>query len=89
MGGEGPGVVGEADVEIEEVAARLDRLKASLGGGYWQDPSVRDLQKRLRHLVGTYAAWGGDKPPMHRRARQAAAYQSRFARLLWPGRDDD
>lgn len=81
--------MGEADAEIEDVAARLDRLKASLGGGYWQDATVCDLQKRLRHLVGTYAAWGEDKPPMHRRARQAAAYQSRFARLLWPGRDDD
>jgi hypothetical protein len=77
-----------ADAEIEDVAARLDGLKASLGSAYWQDATVRDLQQRLRHLVGTYAAWGEDKPPMHRRARQAAAYESRFARLLWPGGDE-
>ncbi len=81
--------MGEADAEIEDVAARLERLRESLGRSYWQDPTVCDLQQRLRHLVGTYPAWGEDKPPMHRRARQAAAYESRFARLLWPGRDDD
>lgn len=77
------------EAEIEDCAARLGGLKASLGGGYWQDPLVQDLQARLRHLVGTYDAWREDGPPMHRRARQAAAYQARFARLLWPGGDDD
>ena len=78
-----------ADEEIETVAARLGRLKANLGDGYWQDAQVQGLQARLRRLVGTYDAWSEDGPPMHRRARQAAAYQARFARLLWPGGDDD
>ncbi|MFO1152508.1 MAG: hypothetical protein U1E42_02420 [Rhodospirillales bacterium] len=79
----------EADTEIEKVAVELVVLKTSLGGAYWQDATVCQLQDRLRRLVGSYDAWGEDKPAMHRRARQAAAYQARFARLLWPGGDED
>lgn len=74
----------EADKEIEELAARLADLKASLGEDYWMDGGVRDLQARLRSALGSYAAWAADKAPMHQRARLAARHEARFAHLLWP-----
>lgn len=74
----------EADRNIEELAARLADLKASLGEAYWTDQGVRDLQARLRNGLGSYAAWAADKAPMHQRARMAARYEARFASLLWP-----
>jgi hypothetical protein len=81
--------MGEADTEIEALAARLRRLKAELGSAYWQDRTVLDLQQQLKLAIGTYGAWSEDKPPMHRRARVAAGYEHAFAGLLWPGRADD
>jgi hypothetical protein len=74
----------EADKDIEELAARLENLKASLGEAYWMDEGVRDLQTRLRNGLGSYAAWAADKAPMHQRTRMAAQYEARFAHLLWP-----
>ena len=74
----------EADKEIEELAAKLADLKASLGEAYWTDPGARDLQARLRNGLGSYAAWAADKAPAHQRARMAARYEAQFAHLLWP-----
>lgn len=76
-----------ADRELVAVAGRLEELKAALGAAYWQDAAVQALQQRLRHLLGTYAAWADDKLPMHQRARRAARWESEVAPLLWPGRD--
>ena len=79
----------DADDAIVDTAERLRDLKARLGAEYWTDADVRDLQDDLRRRIGAYGAWSADGPPMHRRARKAAEYESRFAGLLWPGRDDD
>ncbi len=77
------------DAEIAATAAELSRLKAELGSAYWQDTRVKDLQNRLRGLIGRAGAWGEDRLPMHQRARQAARHEHAYARLLWPGGADD
>jgi uncharacterized membrane protein len=74
----------EADKEIEELAAKLADLKASLGEAYWTDQSVRELQAALRSRLGSYGAWAADKAPMHQRSRRAARYEAQLAHLLWP-----
>jgi hypothetical protein len=81
--------VSTIDAEIDAAAAELSRLKADLGSAYWQDPQVKDLQNRLRGLIGRAGAWGEDRLPMHRRMRQAARLEHAYARLLWPGHADD
>lgn len=78
-----------ADDDIAALADRLRTLRAQLGTGYWQDAEVRELQAKLRKEIGSYAAWGEDKPPTHQRARKAARYESELAPLLWPGRGGD
>jgi hypothetical protein len=79
----------ETEAELEVVAERLTALARTLGADYWRNREVRDLQERLRRLIGRTGAWSEDGLPMHRRARRAAAYESRFARLLWPGPADE
>ena len=74
----------QPDREIRDVAAQLADLQARLGDAYWNNDEVRELQDSLRTRIGSYAAWGPDKPPMHQRARRAALYEQEFARLLWP-----
>ena len=78
-----------ADLEIAAVAGRLKELKNALGTEYWQDDEVRALQEELRKQIGAYGTWGEDKLPIHQRARRAARYESEFAHLLWPGRDQE
>lgn len=78
----------DADAEIQETAERLAEMKARLGERYWADSEARALQDELRRRLGAYGAWSPDGAPPHRRARQAAEYESRFARLLWPGGDE-
>jgi hypothetical protein len=78
-----------ADDEIVAAAAQLAALKAALGGAYWQDAGVQELQQQLRQAIGAYNAWAEDKLPAHQRARKAAAYERDYAALLWPGRADD
>jgi hypothetical protein len=79
----------ETEAELEVVAERLTALARTLGADYWRNREVRDLQERLRRLIGRAGAWSEDGLPMHRRARRTAAYESRFARLLWPGPADE
>jgi hypothetical protein len=74
---------------IAETAAELTRLQAELGGDYWQDARVAALQATLRRLIGQAGAWGKDRPMLHRRARDVAELEHRYARLLWPGVDGD
>jgi hypothetical protein len=74
----------EADTEIQELAAKLADLKATLGDDYWIDTGVRDLQAALRSRLGSYGAWAADKAPMHQRSRRAARYEAQLAHLLWP-----
>ena len=74
----------EADREIQNLAAKLEDLKAGLGENYWADAGVRDLQATLRNRLGRYGAWAEDKAPMHQRARLAARHEARLAHLLWP-----
>jgi hypothetical protein len=74
----------EADTEIQELAAKLADLKATLGDEYWIDMRVRDLQAALRGRLGSYGAWAVDKAPMHQRSRMAARYEAELAHLLWP-----
>lgn len=78
-----------ADELIEDLGRQLQAMRSQLGSAYWQDPEVAMLQDRLRHAIGTYAAWSEDKLPLHQRARRAAGYESAYAALLWPGRGDD
>lgn len=75
--------------EIENLAENLKTLKASLGGAYWSDAAVISSQARLRKLLGLYGAWAEDRPALHQRARRLAQYESRFAHLLWAGRETD
>ncbi|TVR98416.1 MAG: hypothetical protein EA406_06615 [Rhodospirillales bacterium] len=72
------------DQDIRALAERLSDLRDALGNDYWQDRGVRTLQAELRGKIGTYAAWGPDKLPLHQRSRLAARYESELAHLLWP-----
>ena len=74
----------EADTEIQELAAKLENLKATLGDDYWIDTGVCDLQAALRGRLGSYGAWAVDKAPMHQRSRMAARQDAELAHLLWP-----
>ena len=78
-----------ADREIAALAGRLKELKNALAAAYWQNDEVRTLQEKLRKQIGAYGTWGEDKLPIHQRARRAARYESEFAHLLWPGRDQE
>ena len=77
-----------ADEGIMATAGRLEDLKKTLGPAYWSDVTVHELQGELRRQIGAYAAWGSDRPPLHRRARDVAKLEQQYARLLWPGIED-
>lgn len=74
------------DRRLADMAAQLRALKQALGGDYWQNEEVRDLQQVLRRAIGEYGAWSETRLPMHQRARVAARLESENADLLWPGR---
>ena len=75
----------EADDAILAIADDLKAMKDRLGDDYWHDAEAHASREQLGRQIGQYSAWAEDKLPMHQRARQAAAYENRFAHLLWPG----
>jgi|GEM_PF-2506362 hypothetical protein len=82
-----PVSAGDLDREVRAMMNRLENMKSTLGPDYWGNEEVQGLQQELRRCLGRYGAEGGSGA--HSRARQAAAYESACARLLWPGRGDD
>jgi hypothetical protein len=86
-GDDQPTAASDLDGEVRAIMGRLEKMKSTLGQAYWGNEEVQGLQQEFRRCLGRYGAEGGGGA--HSRARQAAAYESTCARLLWPGRSDD
>jgi hypothetical protein len=78
-----------ADATIQRLAEELRVRKRQLGGSYWQDAEVVDLQEQLRHELARYPLAAAHGVAANERARRLARYQSECAVLIWPGHGDD